>query len=115
MKKVIITGGTGFIGKNLLPFLRNHNAEFFLLARKNLELADFPNVHYIKCDIQKQEDVTKIMRKIRPSHLIHKACSVSPSYHGLPENFELVKSSIHLLEQFQCKRGEKVYFNWFLL
>ena len=107
MKKVIITGGTGFMGKNLLPFLKNLDAQFFLLGRSDLEFERFFNVQLIKCDIKNQKEVSKIMNQVKPSHLIHMAWSVSPSNLGLPENFELVKSSIHLLEQFIKNGGER--------
>lgn len=48
MKKILFTGGTGFIGKNVLPFLKN-KYEIVAPARQDLELRDTEAVYqYIR-------------------------------------------------------------------
>jgi len=107
MKKVIITGSSGFIGKNLIPYFNNLDAEFFLIGRKNLNVSELPNVHYIKGDILNHLEISRICKDLCASHLVHIAWTVSPSNTSLPQNFDLVKASINLLEEFQKNGGKR--------
>ena len=61
MKKVIITGGSGFIGRNLIPILANYDAEFFLLGRTNPDNYVSSNIHFFECDIFDYQKVGKLI------------------------------------------------------
>ena len=68
MKKIIILGSSGFLGRNLCDFFsKNCNFELFPLSRKNV---DFTNL-----DLLKQK-----VLEISPDYIIHSAVSL--------ENFE---------------------------
>ncbi len=51
-KKVLITGGTGFIGKYVVRSLLAQGAEVICLTRQRLK-SDQPNSRYIRCDLTK--------------------------------------------------------------
>lgn len=64
MKKIIILGAKGFIGKNLFEFFDNHSKyEVFPLSREEV---DFTNV----------DELTKKIKSISPNYIIHSAVSL---------------------------------------
>lgn len=49
--KILIAGGTGFIGKALIPFLAQKGYEVNVLTRR--EMVDVENIHYYRWDVDK--------------------------------------------------------------
>ena len=49
--KIILTGGTGFIGSRILSKLTKFNHEILILSRKKIKSKR--NVKYIQCDLFK--------------------------------------------------------------
>ncbi len=108
MSKVVITGATGFIGQNLSKLLPHSGSEFFLLSRNKDLRFSAENIHIVKCDVLDSAQVKNVMKEIKPSHLLHLAWGMSPSDYNLPGNFEWLKASINLLENFQINGGRRV-------
>ncbi|WP_194774706.1 NAD-dependent epimerase/dehydratase family protein [Pararhodonellum marinum] len=108
MPKVLITGGGGFIGKNVIPYLQSMNAELFFLGQKPYKEYDLPNARYIPCNLMDEVQVSKALGEIQGSHLVHLAWSVTPSSYNLPENLEWVQASMHLLETFHKNGGKRI-------
>ncbi|BCS85751.1 epimerase [Prevotella herbatica] len=50
--KILIAGGTGFIGKSLIPFLVKNGHEVNVLTRRNMN--DVENIHYFRWDVDKR-------------------------------------------------------------
>ena len=44
MKKIVLTGGTGFIGSNLVHMLLENNYDIYLIVRKNSKIEIFDEV-----------------------------------------------------------------------
>lgn len=60
MKKILILGGTGYIGFNLVKFLIKKNWTVTVLSlKKPKKKRHIKKVKYIKCDISKKRDVFK--------------------------------------------------------
>jgi len=109
MRKVIVTGGLGFIGSNLINLLLKRN--FFVINLDKVTYSsNFYNVanfqknrkyKFIKCDLENQKKITRILKKYKPSGIFNLAAEthVDRSIDS-PENF--IKSNIvgvfHLLE-----------------
>ena len=80
MKKVIVTGGSGFIGSNLIKFLIKNN--YFVInidkntySKNSYILKNINKKKYIfhKLDINNKKEVLKILRKNKPSAIFNLA------------------------------------------
>ncbi len=71
---VLITGGSGFIGINLINKLKLSGANIFIID-KNLKNKD-NSIKYIRCDIRDKKTLLKIIKKIKPSYVYHLAAIV---------------------------------------
>ncbi len=108
MEKVIITGGTGFIGKNLLPYLENIQAEFFILYSKGVFQSSSKNITYVKCDLLNPGEVQTQFRNLKATHLLHMAWGMSPSNYNMESNFLWLHQSMNLLEEFKRNGGRRL-------
>ena len=75
MKKILITGGAGYVGSKLVPVLLNLNYEvtvFDLMIYGENVLSHHKNLKMIKGDIRNID----LLKKVIPGHnsLIHLAC-----------------------------------------
>lgn len=64
-KKILITGGTGFIGKRLIDSFLNEEAEIFCLSR-NPAISGNKNLKHFQCDLNnlKNEEADNILKEI---------------------------------------------------
>lgn len=85
-KKILITGGTGFLGKNLSLFLKKKFKVF--ISGRNINLgrivSDQLGINYLPIDISNFTSSYNVINKIRPSIIIHSAAS---KYVDVSENF----------------------------
>ena len=121
MKKILITGGAGYVGSKLVPTLLENNYQVTVLDLMIYGEDVLPinkNLNIIKGDIKK----IKLLKKIIPGHdsLIHLACiSNDPSFELNPKlgksiNYEafepLVKESIQgNIKRFIYASSSSVY------
>tara|TARA_B100001057_G_scaffold492224_2_gene584177 strand:+ start:20679 stop:21587 length:909 start_codon:yes stop_codon:yes gene_type:complete len=60
-KKILITGGTGFLGRNLIIFLKKKKKFkiFSLSSKKKPKIKNLSNVKYIYCKLENKKDLKK--------------------------------------------------------
>jgi dTDP-glucose 4,6-dehydratase len=68
MTKVLVTGGLGFIGSNLVPELRSRKHEVWVC---DLIQSEGPN--YIRCDVSKYRQLERIFEKHKFDYVYHLA------------------------------------------
>ena len=118
MKKIIITGGSGFIGSNLVDFLIKK--KFFIINLDKLtyssnkyknKLRNIKNYKFIKIDIINQNTITKIIKTYKPEVIFNLAAEthVDRSIDS-PKNF--IKTNINgtfsLLESLRFLKKKKI-------
>lgn len=108
MKRVLLTGVTGFIGRHCLPLLLSRGYEVHALSSKTPQQT-LPDVHWHQADLLDSGQVSKLMAKVQPSHLLHFAWYViHGKYWTALENVHWVQASLDLLQTFTRHGGQRV-------
>ena len=74
MRKILITGGTGFVGSHLVRFLKNDATDLSVLSstsRDSRELTEGVRVYQV--DLRNADDVRVALQEIRPADVYHLA------------------------------------------
>lgn len=103
-KKVFITGGTGLIGKETIPFLLENGFEVYALTIGDEVSSD---VKFIKANLFDKKEIDKVMAEIQPEYLLHYAWLSTGCFND-NSNFDFLTSSIDLLKAFAKNGGKRV-------
>lgn len=83
MNKVIVTGGSGFIGTNCVEFLLNNGVKDLI----NIDIKKPSNPKHAafwrECDILDEKKFRGILEEFRPTHIIHLAAKTGVSENSL--------------------------------
>ncbi len=90
--RILISGGTGFIGKNLIKALEKSNFKVLICSRKPHKKKF--NINYTKQDIGRE--LNNVIRKFNPEILIHLAWQGIPNF-SLKNCNENIKKNIFFL------------------
>ncbi len=108
MKRVLLTGATGFIGRHCLPLLSARGGEVHAVSCK----APQPNqldVNWHQADLLDSQQVSNLIAKVQPTHLLHFAWFAVPGkYWTALDNFRWVQASLDLLQAFAQYGGQRV-------
>ncbi len=84
MRKILLTGGSGFIGTNIIEWLLSNNLDFI-----NLDINKPKNIHHIsfwnKVDITDYDNTSKIINQFKPTHILHLAADLGMDHKNLDE------------------------------
>jgi nucleoside-diphosphate-sugar epimerase len=106
VKRVLVTGAAGFIGRHCLPLLADAY-EVHAVTRNPAPLETEVVWHHV--DLLDLEQARTLIRRVRPSYLLHLAWITQPGkYWTSVENLTWVQSSLALLQEFAAGGGERV-------
>src|SRR5882672_6035426 len=110
MKRVLLTGANGFVGRHCLPPLLAQGYEVHAVAsRKHAPPATLPGVHWYRVDLLDRDQISALLAEVRPTHLLHCAWYAVPGkYWTATENFRWVEAGQHLLQAFAEQGGQRV-------
>lgn len=114
MKKILVTGAAGFIGRHCLPLLAGDGVEVHAVSSRPLpqvlEASEAPlEAAWHQADLLDARQAATLMETVRPTHLLHLAWIVTPGlYWTSPDNFRWVQASLELLRLFAAGGGQRV-------
>jgi len=90
MRKILITGGTGFLGKNLADYLKKNKNNKIIFSGRSIERCRKTsldlNLDYYPCEISNLNSVIDCISKVKPDVIIHSAAT---KYVDMAEKFPL--------------------------
>jgi nucleoside-diphosphate-sugar epimerase len=102
-RRVLVTGASGFIGRNALSPLREHGFEVHVAGRVP---PDDPSVTFHPANLLIQSDALRIVHAARASHLLHLAWDTEPGrFWNAPINLDWVGASLALVRAFSEAGG----------
>jgi nucleoside-diphosphate-sugar epimerase len=108
MKRVLLTGASGFIGRHCIAPLLELGYEIHAVARQP-PVAALAGVHWHAADLLEPGVPQALVSRVQPTHLLHLAWFVVPGQLiSSPENFAWVRASLDLVQEFAAQGGRRL-------
>lgn len=108
MKRVLLTGATGFVGRHCLPALLSRGFEVHAVSSQS-EPEGNAGVHWHKADLLKPTEVWELARRVEATHLLHLAWYAVPGkFWTSTENVRWVQASLELMQAFHHAGGSRL-------
>lgn len=104
MKRVLVTGASGYIGRQTLAPLIARGFEVHGTARSPIDAA---GVVWHVANLLDERQRHQVIEKVRPSHLLHLAWNVSTGYWTRAENKEWAAATLALAQEFHEAGGKR--------
>jgi nucleoside-diphosphate-sugar epimerase len=109
MKRVLVTGATGCVGRHVVPALLARGWEVHAVSSRHLPDDDTPGLIRHRADLLKLEALDGLVRSVRASHLLHLAWNIEPGrWATAPQNVTWVQASLGLLRAFAEQGGVRI-------
>jgi nucleoside-diphosphate-sugar epimerase len=108
LKRILVTGASGFIGRHVLPILSSAGWDVHAISSSKA-VGHTANVSWHKCNLLDPVESQTVVSKIAASHCLHLAWYAEPGkfWHS-PENFRWVRATLNILEAFHASGGKRI-------
>jgi nucleoside-diphosphate-sugar epimerase len=111
LKRVLVTGGTGFIGRHSLALLADRGYEVHAVIQSADERVPDERARSVVADLLDPGAPARVVAEVRPTHLLHMAWYVEPGQVWASLlNVRWVEASLALLRAFGEAGGERAVF-----
>ncbi len=111
MKRVLVTGGSGFIGSYCLPKLAAAGYEVHVVTPDAPPRASDSDAKWHQADLLDEAQTGRLFRDVAPTHLLHLAWFVAHGdYWRSTENIRWVKGGLDLARAFADAGGSRAVF-----
>jgi nucleoside-diphosphate-sugar epimerase len=108
LKRILLTGASGFIGRHCTASLRSRGYEVHAVTSASPPEAP-EGVRWHRVDLLDPAQIGAVVGAVEPTHLLHLAWYVAPgSFISSPANLAWVQASLELLRQFSEHGGQRV-------
>ncbi len=107
-KRVLVTGATGFIGRNSLPELVKRGYEVVAITSRPIE-SKVDGVEFVQCDLTNHEEMKDVVANAKATHLLHLAWRAAVG--GIwtaPDNINWLHTGLSLAEAFVDAGGKRI-------
>jgi nucleoside-diphosphate-sugar epimerase len=109
MKKILVTGASGLIGRHCVPALATKGYEVHAVSRKRPSESNVANVIWHEVDLLRPGRAAELITQVRPDSILHLAWYAE---HGkfwkARENLDWVRASLELLCAFAGSGGKRI-------
>jgi nucleoside-diphosphate-sugar epimerase len=107
MKRVLLTGASGFVGRHAISPLRARGYEVHAVTSRAMTSGGA--VHWHQADLLDGSASSRVVAEVRPTHLLHFAWYAEPGkYWRSPENVRWLEASLALLRHFRASGGARL-------
>ena len=106
-RNIIITGATGLIGKEAIPFLIKEGFKIYALTTKNIKP---DNVNWINCNIFDFDKLKEIFSNIKAEYLLNFAWITGGDYLTNEKNLLFLESGKKMMELFRKYGGKRAIY-----
>jgi nucleoside-diphosphate-sugar epimerase len=109
MKKVLLTGASGFIGRHTIPSIlkRGYEVHAAFYTAHPLSMHN-KSLFWHQCNLMNTDQQRSLLAEVKPTHLLHFAWYMTPEkYWTSPENLRWVQTSLDLLINFVEVGGKR--------
>ncbi len=108
MKKILVTGARGFIGRHVLTTLLARDYNVHAVTSKNAS-PPVSGCTWHTVDLLDTCQITSLLKTVQPNYLLHFAwCTAPGEYWTSRDNLRWVQASLELLKQFQEYGGQRI-------
>lgn len=108
MKRLLVTGGAGFIGRRCLPKLAAAGFEPHAVSSRARQPGELGAPHWHRFDLLEPAQCRQAIEAVRPTHLLHMAWIATPgAFWTSADNLRWLTSSIELFDAFYRHGGER--------
>jgi len=108
MKKIIVTGASGFIGRACVKQLLDQgDFEIHAVSRKKSKNI-FKNLFWYQIDLFDTKQIQDFCREVKADYLLHLAWDVSEKNYNSTHHYDWVAVSVNLVKSFVKQKGERV-------
>ncbi|HEV3136441.1 MAG TPA: NAD(P)-dependent oxidoreductase [Pirellulales bacterium] len=109
-KRVLVTGGTGFIGRHVTASLQARGFEVHLIVRdRDTARALTADAFLHQADLFDESSSATVLRDVAPTHLLHLAwVTAHDKFWTSVENFAWVQASLNLVQHFTAAGGRRI-------
>ena len=95
-KSILVTGGTGFIGSNIVKYFKNKNYNIVVIDRTIKEYNKITDVEYLTFDLKQHDSLNNFLKDYHFDYIFHEGAIVDTTY-NFDDIFEINTNSIHSL------------------
>jgi nucleoside-diphosphate-sugar epimerase len=101
MSRVLVTGGSGFVGRHCVASLARAGHEVHAVRFRSAAPEVGDGVHWHEADLLRADEVGELLSRVAPTGLLHAAWNVEPGvYWTSPRNLAWVGASLELVKSF---------------